>query len=109
MRNGMPVVKTLQKHKVVFDTHVFIWYMEENPKLSSKFLKSIENLHQFSPVIICPLTLWEISLLAEKGRIILEMDCRDWIEKALEWPGCELAPITPQIAVLSNCLPETIH
>ena len=105
----MPVIKALQKHKVVFDTHVFLWYMEENPKLSTKFLNSIERLHKFSPVLISPLTLWEISLLAERGRIVLEMDCLDWIEKALLWPGCQLAPITPQIAVLSNRLPGNIH
>lgn len=105
----MPAVKALQQHKVVFDTHVFVWHMFADSRLSSKFEKSIERLQHVHPVLISPMTLWEIGMLTERGRISLEMDCLEWVEQALSDPGFQLAPMTPEIAILSTRLPSTIH
>ncbi len=105
----MPILKTIKQHKVVFDTHIFIWHMIGNPQLSSKFQKNIKLMQNNHPVLISPMTFWEIGMLSEKGRIALEMDCADWIEQALCDPGFQLAPLTPQIAVESTRLPGILH
>ncbi|MDB6081759.1 MAG: hypothetical protein JWO53_1031 [Chlamydiia bacterium] len=105
----MPVIKTLKQHKLVFDTHVFFWYMLGDSTLSSKFRKTVECEKPLTSILISPISIWEIGMLVEKGRIILEMDSLDWIEKALAYPGFQVAPISPQIAVLSTRLPGTLH
>lgn len=105
----MPVIEELKQHKVVFDTHVFIWHMFADPQLPIKFRKNIDRLQNTHPILVSPMTFWEISLLSEKGRISLDMDCLDWVEQALCDPGFQLAPFTPQIAVLSSRLPGTVH
>ena len=37
------------------------------------------------------------------------MECLDWVKQALSAPGISLAPLTPEIAVLSNRLPGEFH
>ena len=105
----MPIVKALQQHKVIFDTHVFLWYMFANPRLSQKFQKSIQLIQQLHPIFVSPMSIWEIGLLAQRNRISLEMDCLEWIEQALTDPGFTLTPLSPQIAVLSSRLPGEVH
>lgn len=105
----MPVLKTIKQHRLIFDTHVFIWHMFANPQLSLKFQKAIKQLQDIHPILISPMTFWEISMLSQKGRISLEMDCFDWVEQALCDPGFQLAPLTPQIAVRGSQLPGTLH
>lgn len=109
MRNGMPVVKSLQQHKVIFDTHVFIWHMFGDTILSLKFRKTIERLQKNNPVLLSPITFWEIGLLTQRGRISLEMDCMDWVEQSLCDPGFQVVSLTPQIAVFSSYLPGNMH
>jgi len=102
----MPIVKHLQQHKVVLDTHVWLWTMEGNLELSEEFRRHCKSLDE---ILISPISIWEIGMLVEKKRFTFEMDCLDWIEKALAFPGIRLAPISPRIAVQSTRLPGTIH
>lgn len=105
----MPIIKTLKQHKIVLDTHVFLWLMDGNPTLSSKFRKFVSFSQKHDGILISPISLWEIGMLAEKQRIQLDMDCLDWIEQALESPGITIAPITPRIAIQSTRLPGVLH
>lgn len=105
----MPVLKTIKQHKVLFDTHIFIWYMLADLQLSLKFQKDIERLQTNHPILVSPMSIWEIGMLSQKGRISLEMDCLDWVEQALLDPGFELTQLTPQIAIQSSCLPGSLH
>jgi PIN domain nuclease of toxin-antitoxin system len=77
--------------------------------LSSKFQKALVHLQQLNAILVSPISVWEISLLVHRKRIELEMDCLDWIERALACPGVQLAPLSAQIAVLSTRLPGAIH
>jgi len=55
------------------------------------------------------MSIWEIGMLVEKGRIEIDMDVMDWIEQALEIPGIDLCAITPKIAIQSTKLEGKIH
>ena len=109
MRSGMPIVESLQQHQVIFDTHVFLWHMFGNSMLSIKFRKKIERIQKLHPVLVSPMSIWEIGMLSERGRISLEMDCLEWVEQALLDPGFTLSTLSPQIAILSSRLPGGIH
>ena len=65
---------------ILLDTHVFIWFVNGDDKLSEKHLKILkEEESKHISVISC----WEISLLLEKERIKLKYPFDDWIQKAL--------------------------
>ena len=55
------------------------------------------------------IAIWELGLLAAKGRISLTMSPPAWVEEALAPDGIELAPLTPEIALEANGLPGDFH
>jgi PIN domain nuclease of toxin-antitoxin system len=105
----MPIVKEIKQHKILLDTHVWIWLAEGNPIISSSARKGIERAKEQEHLLISPMTIWEISKLVEKKRIILDMDVTDWLKHWVESPGILIAEFSFQVAVLSNRLPGAIH
>lgn len=105
----MPILKTLKQHRVLLDTHVWLWSLTASPKLSKKFADFFEKNLVKNGFLLSPMSIWEIGMLVDKRRIELEMDVQDWINQALELPGVQLSPITPHIAIQSTRLPQVIH
>ncbi len=105
----MPIVKQLKRHKLLLDTHVWIWVLMGEEKLKKSFISSLEAAAANDNIYIAAISLWEIGMLVERKRIELEMDCLDWIQQALDMPGINLMPLSPQIAVQSSRLPGSFH
>jgi PIN domain nuclease of toxin-antitoxin system len=105
----MPIIKQLLQHKLVLDTHVWIWLMNGDEKLSLLFRKNIEKSKEKENIFLSAISLWEFGMLAEKKRIEVEMDPLDWVEQALSHSSIHIAPISPSIAIQSCRLPEGLH
>ena len=105
----MPLVKEVKQHKILLDTHVWIWMAQGNPILSPSARKAINLAKGREHLLISPISIWEISMLVERKRIILEMDLTDWLKQWVERPGILTAEFSFQVAILSNRLPEIIH
>lgn len=105
----MLTYKQLKKHKLLLDTHIWIWLMLGDEKIKSSFKNHVENQIENENILISPISIWEVGMLVEKKKIEIQMDCLDWIEQALYTTGIVLAPITPRIAIQSTRLPGTIH
>jgi PIN domain nuclease of toxin-antitoxin system len=58
---------------------------------------------------IAAISLWEIALLASRGRIVLGKSITPWVEEALADPGPAIDPLSPQIAIESHALPDVFH
>ena len=58
---------------------------------------------------IAAISLWEIALLASRGRIVLGKSVGLWLEEALADPGPAIDPLSPQVAIEASSLPETFH
>jgi PIN domain nuclease of toxin-antitoxin system len=69
----------------------------------------IENASKRSSLQISAISVWEIGMLEVKGRINFEIDCMEWINRALNVPGISLVPLTPEIAISSSRLPGDFH
>lgn len=77
----------------VFDTHVWVWSAAGDPRA--------ERIRDFSgTAIISAITLWEVSMLATKGRLKLTPDEESWFSANLE-PPVSLAPLTAEISLVS--------
>lgn len=105
----MPVINQLKKHKVLLDTHVWIWIMTGNSLLTSGFRRGFERILQEDGVFLSPISVWEVGMLVEKKRISIDMDVQEWVDQSLNIPGLKIAPITPRIAIASTRLPGVIH
>jgi len=105
----MPVVKEIKQHKILLDTHVWIWIAQGNPIISPLARKFIERARERDHLLIAPISIWEISMLVERKRIVLEMDITDWLKQWVELPGISIAEFTFEVAILSNRLPNFPH
>lgn len=55
------------------------------------------------------ISCWEVAKLVEYGRLTLSCPIAEWFDQALAYPGIQLLPLTPRIAVESTQLPGTFH
>ena len=95
--------------KILLDTHVFIWYVNGNTEIGKRLKNQIDEAIQSHSIYLASISLWEISMLDMKQRIILEMPCLEWINCAIEETHTQVLPITPTIAVESSNLPGKFH
>lgn len=105
----MPVYKSLKKHKLLLDTHVWIWLMLGDERLNLSFRHTVEQYKDKELILISAISVWELGMLVERKRIQLEIDCLDWVEQALASSNVNLIPLTPRIAIQSTRLPELSH
>ncbi len=103
-------MKTKQKPLILLDTHIWIWLMEGSPELiGTRVLTHIEKAVEYSGIYVSAISIWEVAMLESKGRINFTLPCIEWVEKALDAPGINLAPLRPDIAVESTRLPGNFH
>jgi PIN domain nuclease of toxin-antitoxin system len=93
---------------IVLDTHIFVWWNQNDPKLTSYHREVIEN-ERPNGLGVCTISLIEIARLVSAGRIILPVSIQEWFEIALAQEGVILMPITPAIAVDAQSLPGDFH
>ena len=86
--------------KLLLDTHIWLWYALGNPQLSEK-LRALIAL-ETTELWLSSISIWEALLLAEKGRISLQLDSAAWIDQSIKALAIKEAPLNHQIAILSR-------
>ena len=94
---------------ILLDTHALIWAVDDERRLGAEARAAIAAGEHAEGLAISAITPWEIALLAEKGRLRLAREVREWIAAVLALPGIGLLPIEPAIASESARLPGTFH
>ena len=93
---------------IVLDTHIWIWWVHGDDKLSSAH-KAYIQAHEAAGLGISAISCWEVAKLVEYGRLNLPIPVRQWLDQALAYPGMRLLELTSGIAVESTQLPGTFH
>jgi PIN domain nuclease of toxin-antitoxin system len=76
---------------LLLDTNAFLWFCEDNPKLSSTAKQYIENQNNTSFVSMA--SLWEIAIKLSLGKIKLKIPFEKFIE-LVEDNGFKILSIT---------------
>ena len=90
---------------IILDTHIWVWWNQDSPLLTSFQKKIIEN-SRCDGIRISNISLLEISRLVNRGRLVLPKPLKEWFSIALAEEGILLIPITPAIAIESYSLPK---
>lgn len=93
---------------IMLDTHIWVWWVNGSTSLSKSHQERIEQ-SEADGLGVSAISCWEVAKLCEKGRLRLTVDIDRWIAAALAYPGVELLPLSPQIAIESTRLPGSIH
>ena len=95
--------------KALLDTHVLLWWLGENPRLSPEQRRVLQDADAGNPLWVADITLWEIATLWKLGRIKLHLPLREWLEQATAPPLVRRLPITPAVAAEVADLPDSFH
>lgn len=88
--------------KLLLDTHILLWGLLEPERLNRRTANELENPK--NEIWLSPISIWEIMILAEKGRIVLRPDPESWIRTVLQKLRFHEARINHEIAILSRSL-----
>ena len=94
---------------VLLDTHVLVWLLAGNPRLGTEAQRLIREAAQADLLHLSAISPWEIAVLVQKGRLVLEQDVGEWVKAALALSGIRLEPLSPEVALASTRLPGDIH
>ncbi len=101
--------RTSDPDLLLLDTHVWLWLVAGSRDLSTEARHTIERAAAAGTLRIAAISLWEIALLASRGRIVLGKSAGLWLGEALVHPGPAIDPLSPQIAIESYALPDVFH
>ncbi len=93
---------------ILLDTHIWIWWVQDLPKLSASQLAYLRAAPPNS-LGVSVYSVWEVAMLVDKGRITFQRPVADWVRMALAAPNIHLLDLTPEIAIDSIFLPGTFH
>ena len=84
----------------LLDTHVWLWGINEPERLPTSVRTELEMASE--PPRLSPISLWEVILLAERGRITLSPNPRTWLREAAR--TVREVPLTFEVAAASRQL-----
>ncbi|MGA2059177.1 MAG: type II toxin-antitoxin system VapC family toxin [Thermoguttaceae bacterium] len=93
---------------IILDTHIWIWWVHNEKRLSKSQLEAIEA-NQATGIGVSAISCWEVAKLVEYKRLVLPCLLIDWFKQALAYPGVRLLELTPEIAAESTQLPIPFH
>jgi PIN domain nuclease of toxin-antitoxin system len=95
---------------LVLDTHVLLWWLGDEKKLSIKAKRAITEAQKFdSSIVVSAITAWEIAMLVEKGRLTLSTDITAWLHEVELIDAVKFMPVDNEIAIQSTQLPGEFH
>jgi PIN domain nuclease of toxin-antitoxin system len=86
--------------RCLLDTHIWLWSLLEPKKLAPFLLDVLKNPQ--NELFISPITVWEALILAEKGRLTLQLTPVEWVKEALQKSPVQEVPLTHSIALKSR-------
>jgi len=85
----------------ILDTHVWLWWIGDDPRLSRTAREAIEMSTEIG---ISAISVWEVATLERLGRIRLLPDIRAWVKRSLARERVSPQPLTPDIALAAGSL-----
>ncbi len=83
---------------LLLDTHVWFWFLIGSRRLSSRARTAIESADERW---LSAISIWELGLLALKGRVEIEGSYRSWVDRAIDAMPVTIAPMDHDVALAS--------
>jgi PIN domain nuclease of toxin-antitoxin system len=97
--------RTSKPQSFLLDTHIWLWLVASETALAPAAQEVARNAAATGALLISMISIWEIAMLATRGRISLGRPVMAWVEEALARSGATVEPLSPEIAVASCHLP----
>jgi PIN domain nuclease of toxin-antitoxin system len=88
--------------RLLLDTHIWFWSLAEKERLSDAVLRELEDSE--GEIWLSPISIWELMMLADRGRVALTPDPDSWIRAALRSADFREAALNHEVAIQSRTI-----
>ena len=95
---------------LLLDTHAWIWWLRGlagGSQLTAPETAALDALPFERRPALCDISLWEVAMLVDLGRLQLDRPLADWL--ALACSAVEVLPVTVAVAVEVAAFPACFH
>lgn len=93
----------------LLDTHVWVWWLLGDQRLKPREQEILDGLPADQRPVLCDISLWEVALLVQRGRLQLQVDLSDWLAIAASPATVQILSINPSVVMEMNRLPASFH
>jgi PIN domain nuclease of toxin-antitoxin system len=86
--------------KLLLDTHVWLWSLLDPAKLSRRVRGAVRRAE--NELWLSPISVWELIVLSERGRVRLDSAPRAWVTEALGKTPAQEATLNFEVALRSR-------
>ncbi|MCI0353471.1 MAG: type II toxin-antitoxin system VapC family toxin [Acidobacteria bacterium] len=83
--------------KLLLDTHIWVWIHLAPDRVRRRVARELESPE--NELWLSPISLWELGMLCERGRVVLNQGVDAWVSNALRTFPLHEAPITHEVAL----------
>lgn len=94
---------------IVLDTHVWLWWLHDPSQLSPAADKLIQQEQSSGSLVVSAISVWEVAVKVQSGKLAIPMDISSWYERARNYPSTVIEPLLPLDAIASTQLPGEFH
>lgn len=94
---------------IVLDTHVWLWWLHDPSQLSPVAEKLIREEQGSGALILSAISVWEVAVKVQSGKLAIPMDLHRWYELAKSYPATVIESLSPLDAIASTQLPGAFH
>lgn len=88
--------------KYLLDTHVLVWWYENNPRLPKRYFSLLTHAEQSNEAVgVSIFSFWEIAKLTQVNRLQTTLSLEQWFEDLEEDPFVKKLSLTPSIILQS--------
>lgn len=94
--------------RFLLDTHAWIWAVLEHPRLGRRAHQLLHNLATSERIGLSAISLKEASWLLARGKVeVHATSWPDWLRNAASATSLEIVPLTVDVAIESERLPDS--
>ena len=91
---------------ILLDTQALLWWVSDPKRISRQAMRAIDKaLRSDESLAVSSFSVWEIALLARRGRLRAMRDIDVWIDKVEKLPVLTFYPVDNRIARRAIALP----
>lgn len=95
---------------IVLDTHALVWWVANSARIPSKGRRLIQSeIVAGDKLHVSSISLWEIALLLQRGRLTLSVDSATWLAAIQSLPFVNWISVDNAIALRSLTLERFPH
>lgn len=85
----------------LLDTHAWLWWLRREKRLGARSFAALDGLAPDDRPFVADISLWEVAMLVDLGRLELSEPLADWLEAASHPRLVTVVPVSAAIAAES--------